>query len=96
MARMMCFTGSDFTGKECLTGGLVTKTYPNRDELLKGARELAKSITCNSPLTLYGTKFSMNYAQNHTLEDGLGLKRFFFFQFFFNFFSSTPFFPKFQ
>eukprot|EP01091_Cochliopodium_minus_P005775 TRINITY_DN15674_c0_g1_i1.p1 TRINITY_DN15674_c0_g1~~TRINITY_DN15674_c0_g1_i1.p1 ORF type:complete len:271 (-),score=46.21 TRINITY_DN15674_c0_g1_i1:71-799(-) len=71
LARLMCFTGNDFTGAQCEKGGLVTETFSNKEDLITGARKIAKDIASNSPLTVFGTKISLNYAQNHNLQDSL-------------------------
>ena len=40
---------------------------------LESARSLAKMIAMKSPVGIYGAKKMLNYAINHTVEDGLRL-----------------------
>eukprot|EP01098_Paradermamoeba_levis_P016644 TRINITY_DN9085_c0_g1_i1.p1 TRINITY_DN9085_c0_g1~~TRINITY_DN9085_c0_g1_i1.p1 ORF type:complete len:284 (-),score=84.79 TRINITY_DN9085_c0_g1_i1:113-931(-) len=71
MAREMAFTGERIDSKAALNCGLVTRVYPNQEELLKAARVVAGQIAENSPLVVQGTKKVLNYSDEHSIADGL-------------------------
>eukprot|EP01097_Dermamoeba_algensis_P005851 TRINITY_DN368_c0_g1_i1.p1 TRINITY_DN368_c0_g1~~TRINITY_DN368_c0_g1_i1.p1 ORF type:complete len:227 (+),score=49.48 TRINITY_DN368_c0_g1_i1:202-882(+) len=70
-AREMAFTGEKINAERALRAGLVSKVYKTKDELLNGAREMAKTIANNSPLVVQGTKLVLNYSDEHTIQEGL-------------------------
>lgn len=67
----MAFTSDFINSERALRGGFVNAVYPNQDELLKAAREMASKIAGLSPIVIQGTKIAMNYAQDHTVEESL-------------------------
>jgi enoyl-CoA hydratase len=71
MAREMGYTGKRLTADRALRCGLVNEVYPDKEALLAGARAMAEEIAANSPLAVQGTKQVLQYAEQHTLEDGL-------------------------
>lgn len=48
-----------------------SRVFPDRDQLLEGALELAATIASKSPVAVQGTKLSMVYARDHSVEEGL-------------------------
>eukprot|EP01116_Phalansterium_solitarium_P013773 TRINITY_DN31187_c0_g1_i1.p2 TRINITY_DN31187_c0_g1~~TRINITY_DN31187_c0_g1_i1.p2 ORF type:complete len:307 (+),score=98.82 TRINITY_DN31187_c0_g1_i1:99-923(+) len=70
-AREMAFTGLPVSAERCLRFGFLNEVYPNKEELLKGARSMAEAIAANSPLVVQGTKVQLNYALEHTTDDSL-------------------------
>jgi enoyl-CoA hydratase len=51
--------------------GLVQEVYADHDSLVSGVLETAKEIATKSPLAIWGTKVAMNYARDHSVDDGL-------------------------
>ena len=43
----------------------------NRKEMMDRVFEVAKTIAEKSPVAVQGTKVSMNYARDHTIQEGL-------------------------
>ena len=67
----MAFTADDIDAAQAHSVGLVSSVYETQDDMLKAARKLAARIAGLSPLVVQGTKLSLNYAEEHTIDDGL-------------------------
>jgi len=51
--------------------GLVNEVYPSQEAMLAGVLEIAGEIAEKSPLAIWGSKQMLNYARDHSVEDGL-------------------------
>jgi enoyl-CoA hydratase len=71
MLRELSYTGRRFFAQEALEFGLVNKIYDDHEELVAGVMEIAAEIASKSPLSVTGSKVMMNYARDHTINDGL-------------------------
>lgn len=71
LVREMAFTGGDFSADDALRLGLVSRVFPSQEETTNGAIELARRIASKSPVAVQGTKISLNYSRDHTVEEGL-------------------------
>ena len=71
MAREMALTGAFIDAERALRCGLVNTVYAGKDEMLEGVRSSAAEIAANSPLAVQGTKTVLNYADEHSTEEGL-------------------------
>jgi enoyl-CoA hydratase len=71
MAREMAFSGRKVSAQEAHDIRLVNRVYADRETMLAGVMEFAQTLAAKSPLTLRGTKVNMNYARDHSVEDGL-------------------------
>ncbi len=71
VARELAYTGDRMSAERAYEVGLVNKIYADHDEMLAGVLETAKTIASKSPLAIWGTKQSINYARDHSVEDGL-------------------------
>lgn len=71
MAREMAFTGEAITADQARDCGLVNAVYPDKDTLLAETRAIAQTIVNNSSLVVEGVKQVLNYADEHSEEDGL-------------------------
>ena len=69
--RMLAFTGRDYPAEAAFGMGLVNELYENREELMKGALNLAKEITGNADNAVRGSKKILNYMENHSVDDGM-------------------------
>lgn len=69
--REIVYTGREFSGQEALEKGFVSRVFDTQEETLKAAFQLAEEIAEKSPIALYGCKSSLNYANDHTLQEGL-------------------------
>jgi enoyl-CoA hydratase len=69
--RMLALTGRDFPADSALRMGLINELYETREDLMKGALDLAAEIAGNADNAVRGTKKVLNYMENHSVEDGL-------------------------
>jgi enoyl-CoA hydratase/carnithine racemase len=49
----------------------VNSVYDTQEQLLTAARGLCKRIAANSPLVVQGSKKVLQYAEDHTVDEGL-------------------------
>jgi enoyl-CoA hydratase len=71
IARELAYTGRRMPAQRAYEAGLVQQVFPDHDAVVAGALEVAHEIAAKSPLAIYGTKVAMNYARDHSVEDGL-------------------------
>jgi enoyl-CoA hydratase len=70
-AREMAYTGRRYPAQRAYEVGLVQQVFTDHDTLVQGALETAREIASKSPLAIWGTKVAMNYARDHSVDDGL-------------------------
>ena len=66
--RELCYTGENFGHQEALRIGFVSRVS---QDLLKDAISLGTSIAANSPVAVMGTKQSLLYSRDHSVQEGL-------------------------
>jgi enoyl-CoA hydratase len=71
LVRELALTGRNMDAEEAKESGFVTRVYPDRDALMAGVRGIAAQLAQKTPLAIRGTKRVLNYARDHTVEDGL-------------------------
>ncbi|KAL6067612.1 Delta(3,5)-Delta(2,4)-dienoyl-CoA isomerase, peroxisomal [Balamuthia mandrillaris] len=71
VAREMAFTSEPLSAERSLRHGLVTRVYKDKEALLEAGRAMAQTIADLSPLVVQGTKKVLEYAEEHTLAEGL-------------------------
>jgi len=71
VAREMAFTGRRMPAERAYEVGLVQGLYDDHDSLVAGVLETARELAAKSPLAMWGTKVSMNYARDHGVTAGL-------------------------
>ena len=69
--RELALTGRDFTAREALQMGLVTRIYDDLPTLYEAAEKLASQIAACPPLTVQGTKDVILYSRDNGIEAGL-------------------------
>lgn len=67
----LCLTARKMKADEALSVGLVSTVFPDKEAMLAGSLELAKTIAAKSPVAVQGTKRSLVYSREHTTEEGL-------------------------
>lgn len=71
IAAELAYTGRRFQADEAKSMGLVSSLYGDRQALIDGAWELARSMAAKSPLALAGIKRNLAYSRDHSVADGL-------------------------
>lgn len=71
LVRELCFTARKFPSDEAKLAGFVSQVYPDKETMLEAALKLAKLIAEKSPVAVQGTKTSLIYARDNSVEDGL-------------------------
>ncbi|MDQ5911203.1 MAG: hypothetical protein QG599_3300 [Pseudomonadota bacterium] len=71
MARELAFTGEPINAERARDCGLINAVYPDKDQLLQAARELADRIAANSSLAVQGVKQVLDYSDAHGEAEGL-------------------------
>jgi enoyl-CoA hydratase len=71
VARELAFTGRRMPAQRAFEVGLVQQVYPDPAALVDGVLATAREIASKSPLAIWGTKVSMNYARDHGVDDAL-------------------------
>lgn len=71
IARELAYTGDRMPAERALACGLVNRVFDDHESLVEGTLEVAGRIARHSPLAIWGTKESLNYARDHTVADSL-------------------------
>ena len=71
IAKELCFTGRRFSAEEAKGFGLINEVHSSPETCVEAALKLAHEIAAKSPLAIAGIKQSLNYALDHTVEEGL-------------------------
>jgi enoyl-CoA hydratase len=69
--RELAYTGRRMPAQRAKEVGLVNEVYPTQDAMLAGVLAIAGEIAEKSPLAIWGSKQMLNYARDHSVEDGL-------------------------
>lgn len=67
----VCFSGRNFQVDEAIAQGFIQRAYDSRDDAVNAALEYAKELCKFSPVAMWGTKRSINYAIDHTVSESL-------------------------
>ena len=71
IVRELAFTGRRWSAEEALAAGFVNRIFDDHDTMLNEVHQIAADIASKSPIAVWGTKRSMNYARDHSVADGL-------------------------
>lgn len=67
----LCLTARKMKADEAERVGLVSSVYADKNAMISGALELAKTIASKSPVAVQVTKQSLVYSREHTTAEGL-------------------------
>lgn len=70
-ARELALTARKFYADEAKQMGFVSRILPDKASLLDAALDTASLIASKSPVAVQGTKISMVYSRDHTVQEGL-------------------------
>lgn len=71
LVRELAYTGRRLFADEAKACGFVNAVYETQGEMLQAVFAIAREIAARSPLAVHGSKEMINYARDHTIEDGL-------------------------
>jgi enoyl-CoA hydratase len=71
VVRELAYTGRRMPAEEAHAVGLVNRVFDDHASLVDGVHEIAAEIASKSPLAVHGTKETLRYARDHTVEDAL-------------------------
>ena len=71
LVREMAYTGRPLPARAAKEAGLVNQVYPDQESMLEGVMEIAAEIASKAPIAMYGSKRMINYARDHSTQDGL-------------------------
>ncbi|KAL0273584.1 UNVERIFIED_CONTAM: hypothetical protein PYX00_006221 [Menopon gallinae] len=71
LVNELAYTCRKFPALEAKETGFVNHVYETKESLLEGALGIAKTIADKSPVAVQGTKRSLIYSRDHTVEEGL-------------------------
>ena len=71
IARELAYTGRRMPAAEARECGLVNKVFETHEAMIAGVTEIAREIAAKSPLAIWGSKEMLNYARDHSVQDGL-------------------------
>ncbi|KAJ9579715.1 hypothetical protein L9F63_004641, partial [Diploptera punctata] len=71
LVRELAFTARKMMAPEAKESGLVSRLYEDKDSMIKGVIEMATEIAARSPVAIQGTKKSIIYSRDHTVQEGL-------------------------
>jgi enoyl-CoA hydratase len=71
LVRELAYTGRRLTAEEAKACGFVNQVFATREKLVEGVLDIARTIAAKTPLAIAGSKEMLNYARDHSIEDGL-------------------------
>ncbi|KAK1135718.1 hypothetical protein K0M31_000299 [Melipona bicolor] len=71
LVRELVYTARKFTAAEAVQQGFVSRSFDNQESLLNGSIELAEEIANKSPVAIQGSKLSLIYSRDHSVQEGL-------------------------
>merc|ERR1711997_741215 len=71
LARELCLTARKFDSKEAERCGFVNKVFDDKESMMSSCLQMAEKIAEMSPVAVQGTKINLNYARDHSVQDGL-------------------------
>jgi len=71
LVRDLCYTCRKLGAEEAERCGFVSGVFKDKDSMMAAAIEMASDIAGKSPVAVQGTKVNLNYARDHSVQDGL-------------------------
>ncbi|XP_062454280.1 delta(3,5)-Delta(2,4)-dienoyl-CoA isomerase, mitochondrial [Rhea pennata] len=71
LVNELAFTARKMMAPEAQSCGLVSRVFPDKEALLRGALDLATAVAAKSPVAVQGTKVNLVYARDHPVAEGL-------------------------
>ncbi len=71
VTRELAYTGRKMGAQEARELGFVNQVFADKQALMEGVTDIARTIASKSPLAIRGTKEMILYSRDHTVKDGL-------------------------
>lgn len=71
IVRELAYTGRRFNAGEAKESGLVNQVFADHETMLAEVMDIAREIASKAPIAVYGSKRMINYARDHSTQDGL-------------------------
>lgn len=71
IVRELALTARNMDANEAIRLGLVSSVHANFKAAHAHAHSVARAIAAHSPLAIIGTKMSLNYSRDHSVQEGL-------------------------
>lgn len=71
LVRELVYTARKFTAAEALQCGFVSRVFDTQESLYNNSIELAREIASKSPVAVQGSKISLVYSRDHSVQEGL-------------------------
>ncbi|XP_070160055.1 delta(3,5)-Delta(2,4)-dienoyl-CoA isomerase, mitochondrial isoform X2 [Polyergus mexicanus] len=71
LVRELVYTARKYPAAEALENGFISCILDNEESLLNKAIEVAENIAKKSPVAVQGSKISMVYSRDHSVQEGL-------------------------
>lgn len=71
LVRELALSGREMSAPEALQHGLVSRSFRDREEMMREALVLAVAIAGKSPVAVAGIKELLNFARDHSVQDSL-------------------------
>ncbi|XP_013416113.1 delta(3,5)-Delta(2,4)-dienoyl-CoA isomerase, mitochondrial [Lingula anatina] len=71
LARELAYTARKMMADEAMRCGLVSRILPDRESTIEAAIETAALIASKSPIAVQGSKVSIVYSRDHSVQEGL-------------------------
>uniref|UniRef100_A0A8C9JCN8 Delta(3,5)-Delta(2,4)-dienoyl-CoA isomerase, mitochondrial n=2 Tax=Panthera tigris TaxID=9694 RepID=A0A8C9JCN8_PANTA len=71
LVNELAFTSRKMMADEALGSGLVSRVFPNKEDMLEAAFTLAEEISTKSPVAVQSTKVNLIYSRNHSVAESL-------------------------
>ncbi|MBF2754351.1 MAG: crotonase/enoyl-CoA hydratase family protein [Gammaproteobacteria bacterium AqS3] len=71
LVRQWAYTGERVRAEAAMQSGLVNQVFETHEAMIEGVLAIARTIASKPPLAILGTKVSLLYSRDHSVEDGL-------------------------
>lgn len=71
LVRELAYTARKMYADEALRVGMIGRIFRDKEAMVQSALEMATVIASKSPVAVQGSKEQLNYARDHTVDEGL-------------------------
>ena len=71
IVRELAYTGRRMSAQDARQAGLVNRVFADQATMLEEVMQIAREIASKAPIAVYGSKRMINYARDHSTQDGL-------------------------